>query len=146
MIVLSKKDYEIIEPIQITKDENNETKVLYEFEMKITSEELGKVQDLIFNDDVKDSQKQIQRLKLEKKYDEIEKLEEEIGKKELENTEELKRLVFKEHLDKVLELTNSYEFNALYEQILCFFINAFVKKKTEPMSTIITDLQKTTLN
>ena len=57
--------------------------------MQITSEELGKIKDLIFSDENQKAQKQVQRLKYERKYDEAEKIEEEIGNKIL-NQEKLK--------------------------------------------------------
>lgn len=140
MIVLNKKDYEIEETIQITKKEE----ILYEFKMQITSEELGKIKDLIFSDENQKAQKQVQRLKYESKYDEAEKIEEEIGNKILNQEKELKDIIFKEHLVKVEEHTNKYEFEKLYSEIVAFFINAFVKEKMEPLNTTITDLAKIT--
>lgn len=144
MIVLSKKDYEIEETIQINKQEDKETKTLYEFKMQITSEELGKIKDLIFSDENQRLQKQIQRLKYKRKYDEVEKIEMEIGNKILNQEEELKLIIFKDHFDKVKELTNDYEFEKLYGEIIAFFINAFVKEKITPLNTTLTDLQKIT--
>lgn len=140
MIVLTKKDYEIEEQIQINKE--NET--LFEFTMKITSEELGKIKDLLFSEENTKSQKQISRLRLESKFEEADKLEEEIGNKLLNKEEELKLIVFKDNLNKVLELTNKYEFEKLYTEIIAFFINAFVKEKIQPLNTTITDLAKIT--
>lgn len=144
MIVLSKKDYEIEETVQINKQEDKETKTLYEFKMQITSEELGKIKDLIFSDENQKAQKQIQRLKYESKYDEVEKIEAEIGSKILIGEEELKQIIFKDHLEKVLELTNDYEFEKLYGEIIAFFINAFVKEKITPLNTTLTDLARIT--
>ena len=144
MIVLSKKDYEIEETVQINKQEDKETKTLYEFKMQITSEELGKIKDLIFSDENQKAQKQIQKLKYENKYDEAEKIETEIGNKILTQEEDLKLIIFKDSFDKVKELTNDYEFEKLYSEIIAFFINAFVKEKITPLNTTLTDLQKIT--
>lgn len=144
MIVLNKKEYEIEETVQINKQEEKETKTLYDFKMQITSEELGKIKDLIFSDENQKAQKQIQRLKYESKYDEAEKIEAEIGSKILIGEEELKQIIFKDHLEKVLELTNDYEFEKLYGEIIAFFINAFVKEKITPLNTTLTDLAKIT--
>ena len=140
MIVLNKKDYEIEETIQITKKDE----ILYEFKMQITSEEMGKIKELIFSDENQKAQKQVSRLKYESKYEEAEKIEEEIGNKILKQEKELKDIVFKEHLIKVEENTNKYEFEKLYSEIIAFFINAFVKEKLEPLNTTITDLAKIT--
>lgn len=142
MIVLNKKDYEIEETVQINKEDN----VLYEFKMKITSEELGQIKEAIFSDENIKAQKQVSQLRYSGKFKEADKLEEEVGNKLLNKEEELKQIIFKEHLDKVLEHTNKYEFEKLYENIIAFFINAFVKEKTEPLSTTITELAKITQN
>lgn len=144
MIILNKKDYEIEETIQITKQEKKETKVIYEFKMQITSDELGKVKELIFSEENQKAQKQIQRLKYEGKYNEAEEIETEIGSKILNQEQELKDIIFKDHFDKVKELTNDYEFEKLYSEIIAFFINAFVKEKITPLNTTLTDLQKIT--
>lgn len=138
MIVLNKKDYEIEEVVQITKEND----ILYEFTMKITSEELGKIKEAIFSSDNIKAQKKVQQLKQEGKFTEANKVEEEVGKNLLEREEEIKKIVFKEHLEKVLEHTNKYEFEKLYGNIITFFINAFVKERTEPLSTTLTDLAK----
>jgi hypothetical protein len=146
MIVLNKKKYEIEETVQVNKIEDDKTITLYEFKMQITGDDLNKINSSLFNEETIKSQKQIERLKLEKKYDEIDKLEEEIGNKTLQKEEELKKIIFKEHLEKVREFTNEYEFNKLYGEILGFFINAFVKERIQPLNTTITDLQKITQN
>lgn len=142
MIVLTKKDYEIEEIVQIKKKETNE--ILYEFTMKITSGELGIIKEKMFSEENTKAQKQITRLRQELKFEEADKLEEEIGNKFLNEEEDLKKIIFKEHLDKVLENTNKYEFDLLYNEIIAFFINAFVKEKLEPLNTTITDLAKIT--
>lgn len=140
MIVLNKKNYEIEETIQINKD--NET--LLEIKMQITSEEMGKIRELLFNEESMKAQKQVERLRLEKKYDEADKLEEEVGNKALNKTDEIKKIIFKDNLDKVIELTNEYEFEKLYSELIGFFINAFVKEKIAPINTTLTDLAKIT--
>lgn len=142
MITITQKEYEIEEPIAVKKVIEGKEETLYEFKMQITSKELSEIKDLIFNDEVKDAQKKIQKLKLEKKYDEIEKAEEEIGNKMLEETQKVKEIIFKGHLTKIKEITDKYYFEKLYEEILGFFINTFVKEKIKPYNTTITDLQK----
>lgn len=144
MIVLNKNNYEVEETIQINN--KNENKMLFEFVMQITPDEMGTIRDLIFSEETIKTQKQIERLRLEKKFDEAEKLEEELGNKAITDTEEVKKIIFKDNLEKVLEYTNKYEFEKLYSKILGFFINAFVKEKIAPINTTLTDLQNLTKN
>lgn len=137
MIILEKKEFEIEEPIQIKDKES----IVYEFTMQITPDEMTQINKLLFIDNI-NSQKQVSKLKAEGKIEEAEKLEEDIGNKILDNNEELYKIIYKEHLEKVKELTNDYQFETLTFNIMSFFIKAFVKSRTEPLNSTIIDLQK----
>ena len=60
MLVLTKKEYEIEEPIQL-KNEKNE--ILYEFTMRLTSEEVNEMKNLIFNENDIKIEKKLRSLK-----------------------------------------------------------------------------------
>lgn len=137
MIILEKKEFEVEEQIQIKENES----IIYEFTMQITPDEMTKINKILFTDNI-DSQKQVVKLKAEGKIEEAEKLEEEIGNKILQNNEELYKIIYKEHYNKVKELCNEYQLDKLNYNIVSFFIKAFVKSKTEPLSSTIIDLQR----
>lgn len=139
MLVISKKDYEIEEEVGII---GNNGEDLYKFTMKITPDEMARIKELIFNEDVIKTQKQVDKLKNENKYSEVEKLEEELGNKALKDSEELYKIWFKEHLEKFKEISGEYKFEEIAYQLYSFFINAFVKQKITPLNTTITDLAK----
>jgi len=139
MIKISKGQYEVEEEVVLINENDEE---LYKFTMQITADEMQKIKDILFSDDVIKTQKQIELLKLEKKYSEIEKLEEEIGDKTLKKDDELYKIWFKEHLKPFKEAAGQYKFEEMTYNILSFFINAFVKQKMAPLNTTITDLQK----
>ena len=67
MLTLTRKEYEIEEPI-VLKNENGDT--IYQFDMKITSDEMEQLKNLIFDErDVKNGRK-LSKLELEGKIEE----------------------------------------------------------------------------
>ena len=81
MLVLTSKKYEVEEDIVLEGDNNEE---LLKFKMQITSDEMKTIKDFIYDEYTNDKIKQINKLKREFKFEEVDKIEEEIGKDKLE--------------------------------------------------------------
>ena len=93
MIKLTRKQYEIEEPIQVADENGN---LLVDYTIKITPEEKLQIRDIIFDEqDVKDG-RLLSKLEREGKIEEYEELENKVLEKAKARQEEFEKIVFKE--------------------------------------------------
>lgn len=133
MLEIKKKKYEIEEKIRLT-DEKDE--ILYEFDMRITPEELLEIKKILFED----------AEKLSKRYrnsniNEKEELEKEVEKGIKNKTDRFEDICFKEHKNPFKELSGQYKYEELVGEITGFFMKFFVEKQIKPLNTSITNLK-----
>ncbi len=141
MLKITKNNYEIEETIQLTKNENNEEKVLYEFKMQLTPEDLLEIKHILFGY-AKENKIKYQN----SSYDEKIKLEEEAEKEIIKNNKRFEEICFKEHKDQFLKLAGEYKFEETVDEIRGFLLNFFMEKQTTPLNTTITNLTKISNN
>ncbi len=141
MITLTRKKYEIEEPIQIKGEDGS---LLVDYIMKITPEEKLKIRDLIFDkQDVKDG-RLMSKLESEKNIDEVEQLEEKILERAKARQEKFENIVFKEQREIIKSKVGEYLYLDLVDSVFNFFVEAFADKKAAQINTITTSLRKIT--
>ena len=139
MIKLTRKQYEIEEPIQVT-DENGD--LLVEYTVRITPEEKIQIRDIIFDEqDVKDGRK-LAKLEKEGKADEYETLESNILERAKARQEKFEKIVFKEERENIKQKAGESIYFDLVDMMFNFFVNAFVDKRMSQMNTLTTSLRK----
>lgn len=142
MLTLTRKKYEIEEPIRL-EDENSN--LLYEFTMQITAEEKNRIRDLIFSqEDVKDG-RNLSKLEREGKIDEMNELEFQILEKAKKRQEEFEDICFKEHKELFKEKAGA-KYEEMVEMLFDFFVKAFADKRISQINTINSHLRKITNN
>lgn len=141
MLVLTDKKYEIEEDIILEGDNNEE---ISKFKMQITADEMQKIKDFIYDEYSNEKVKMINKLKRELKFEEADKIEEEIGKVKLENKEEFLKICLKENYNILKEKYNNYKMEEYTGVLMGFFMNIFAKQQISPINSLITDLQKIT--
>ena len=141
MITLTRKKYEIEEPIQIKGEDGS---LLVDYIMKITPEEKLEIRDLIFDkQDVKDG-RLMSKLESEKNIDEVEQLEEKILERAKARQEKFENIVFKEQREVIKSKVGEYIYLDMVDSVFNFFVEAFVDKKAAQINTITTSLRKIT--
>lgn len=139
MIKLTRKQYEIEEPIQVT-DENGS--LLVDYTVKITPEEKIQIRNIIFDEqDVKDG-RLLSKLEKEGKIDEYEELESKVLEKAKARQEEFEKIVFKEERENIKQKAGESIYLDLVDTMFDFFVNAFVDKRVSQMNTLTTSLRK----
>ncbi len=139
MIKLTRKQYEIEEPIQVT-DENGS--LLVDYTVKITPEEKIQIRNIIFDEqDVKDG-RLLSKLEKEGKTDEYEELESKVLEKAKARQEEFEKIVFKEERENIKQKAGESIYLDLVDTMFDFFVNAFVDKRVSQMNTLTTSLRK----
>lgn len=139
MIKLTRKQYEIEEPIQV-EDENGN--LLVDYTVKITPEEKLQIRDIIFDEqDVKDG-RLLSKLEKEGKTDEYEELESKVLEKAKARQEEFEKIVFKEERENIKQKAGESIYLDLVDTMFDFFVNAFVDKRVSQMNTLTTSLRK----
>ena len=139
MIKLTRKQYEIEEPIQVT-DENGS--LLVDYTVKITPEEKIQIRNIIFDEqDVKDG-RLLSKLEKEGKTDEYEELESKVLEKAKARQEEFEKIVFKEQREAIKANAGESIYLDLVDTMFDFFVNAFVDKRVSQMNTLTTNLRK----
>lgn len=139
MIKLTRKQYEIEEPIQVTDENGN---LLVDYIVKITPEEKLQIRDIIFDEqDVKDGRK-LAKLEKEGKTDEYEELESKVLEKAKARQEEFEKIVFKEERERIKQQAGESIYLDLVDKMFDFFVNAFVDKRVSQMNTLTTSLRK----
>lgn len=140
MLKISKKEYEIEEQIQLTNEEGN---ILYEFDMKLKDFELKELQNVLLGKETLKLAKKIKNLEgkvlTEEETTEVLQMSEDMSKKA---TETISRLCFKEHKDKFIELSGETKFEEMVEVISDYLLGFFIKKQTNKINTINSDLTK----
>lgn len=140
MLKISKKEYEIIENIQLTDEKDN---ILYEFEMKLTAEELNELKNMLLGTDTLRLAKKIKDFEYksltEEETTEVLKIAEDMGRN---TTETIGRLCFKEHKDKFIEISGNIRYEEMVEVISDYLLGFFMKKQMNKINTINTDLTK----
>lgn len=139
MIKLTRKQYEIEEPIQV-EDENGN--LLVDYTVRITPEEKLQIRDIIFDEqDVKDGRK-LAKLEKEGKNDEYESLENDVLERAKARQEEFEKIVFKEERENIKQKAGESIYLDLVDTMFDFFVNAFVDKRVSQMNTLTTSLRK----
>lgn len=139
MIKLTRKQYEIEEPIQV-EDENGN--LLVDYTVRITPEEKLQIRDIIFDEqDVKDGRK-LAKLEKEGKTDEYELLEKDVLERAKARQEKFEKIVFKEERENIKKKAGELIYLDLVDTMFDFFVNAFVDKRVSQMNTLTTSLRK----
>lgn len=139
MIKLTRKQYEIEEPIQV-QDENGN--LLVDYTVKITPEEKLKIRNIIFDEqDVKDG-RTLSKLEQEGKTNEYEELESKVLERAKARQEEFEQIVFKEQREVIKANAGESIYLDLVDMMFNFFANAFVEKRIAQMNTLTTNLRK----
>lgn len=139
MIKLTRKQYEIEEPIQVEDESGN---LLVDYIVKITPEEKLQIRDIIFDEqDVKDGRK-LAKLEKEGKADEYETLESNILERAKARQEKFEKIVFKEERENIKQKAGESIYLDLVDMMFNFFVNAFVDKRMSQMNTLTTSLRK----
>ena len=139
MIKLTRKQYEIEEPIQVEDESGN---LLVDYIVKITPEEKLQIRDIIFDEqDVKDGRK-LAKLEKEGKTNEYELLENNVLERAKARQEEFEKIVFKEERESIKQKAGESIYLDLVDTMFDFFVNAFVDKRVSQMNTLTTSLRK----
>ena len=139
MLTLTRKKYEIEEPIQI-KDENGE--LIIDYVMKITPEEKLEIRDIIFDEqDVKNG-RLMSKLQKEKNIEALEELEAKVLADAQERQDKFEKIIFKDERDNIIEKAGKSVYIDLVDMIFDFFVKTFVDKKTSQINTLSTHLRK----
>lgn len=141
MLTLTRKKYEIEEPIQVKDEEGN---LLVDYTVRITPEEKLKIKNIIFNEqDFKDG-RMLSKLEQEGKINEYEELESKVLEKAKARQEEFEQIVFKEQREIIKANAGESIYLDLVDMMFDFFANAFVEKRISQMNTLTTNLRKIT--
>lgn len=139
MLTLTRKKYEIEEPIQVKDEEGN---VLVDYVVKVTPDEKLKIKNIIFNEqDIKDG-RLMSKLENEGKTEEYEKLENKVLEKAKARQEEFENIIFKDQKEVIKEKTGESIYLDLVDMMFDFFVNAFVEKRVSQMNTLTTNLKR----
>ena len=141
MLTLTRKKYEIEEPIKVQDEEGN---LLVDYTVRITPEEKLRIRDIIFDEqDVKDG-RMLSKLEQEGKTSEYEELEAKVLDRAKARQEEFEQIVFKEGREIIKAKAGESIYLDLVDMMLDFFANAFVEKRISQMNTLTTNLRKIT--
>ena len=141
MLTLTRKKYEIEEPIQVKDEEGN---ILVDYTVRITPEEKLRIKNLIFDEqDVKDG-RMMSKLEQEGKTIEYEELESKVLERAKARQEEFEQIVFKEQREIIKANAGEAIYLDLVDMMFDFFANAFVEKRISQMNTLTTNLRKIT--
>ena len=143
MLTLTRKKYEIEEPIKVQDEEGN---LLVDYTIRITPEEKLKIRNLIFDEqDVKDG-RMLSKLEQEGKTSEYEELENKVLERAKARQEEFEEILFKDQKEIIKSKAGELTYLDLVDQMFDFFANAFVEKRIAQMNTLTTNLRKITNN
>lgn len=141
MLTLTRKKYEIEEPIKVQDEEGN---LLVDYTVRITPEEKLRIRDIIFDEqDVKDG-RMLSKLEQEGKTSEYEELEAKVLNRAKARQEEFEQIVFKEGREIIKAKAGESIYLDLVDMMFDFFANAFVEKRISQMNTLTTNLRKIT--
>ena len=143
MLVLTKKQYDIEEPIQIKGEDGN---LLVDYVMKITPDEKLEIQNLIFDEDDVKNGRLMSKLQKEEKLDELEELEAKVLEQSKKREERFEEIVFKGQKDIIKEKVGESVYLDLVNMIFDFFVKTFADKQASQVNTLTTHLRKITNN
>ena len=139
MITLTRKKYEIEEPIQVKGEDGS---LLVDYMMKITPEEKLKIRDIIFDEEDVKNGRLMDKLQKEKNTEELEKLEAKVLKNAQERQEKFEKIVFKEERENIKEKAGESVYIDLVDMLFDFFVKTFVDKKASQINTMTSHLRK----
>ena len=141
MLTLTRKKYEIEEPIKVQDEEGN---LLVDYTVRITPEEKLRIKNLIFDEqDIKDG-RMMSKLEQEGKTSEYEELESKVLERAKARQEEFEQIVFKGQREIIKANAGESIYLDLVDMMFDFFANAFVEKRISQMNTLTTNLRKIT--
>lgn len=115
MLKITSKEFEIEEPIQLTKMIDGKEENLYEFTMQLTSDDLQKLKKIVFDTSEENKEK---------------------------NHENFLDICLKEHKEDLKKTAGEYKFAELIEELQGFIMGFFIEKRMKPMNTQIINLTK----
>ena len=139
MIKLTRKQYEIEEPIQVMDENGN---LLVDYTVKITPDEKLRIRDLIFDEQDLKNGRMLSKLEKENKMDEYIDLENKVLECAKARQEEFEKIVFKDEREKIKEIAGESIYLDLVDMMFDFFAKAFVDKRVSQMNTLTTSLKK----
>ena len=139
MITLTRKKYEIEEPIQVKGEDGS---LLVDYMMKITPEEKLKIRDIIFDEEDVKNGRLMDKLQKERNTEELEKLEAKVLKNAQERPEKFEKIVFGEERETIKEKAGESVYIDLVDMLFDFFVKTFVDKKTSQINTMTSHLRK----
>ena len=143
MLVLTKKQYDIEEPIQIKGEDGN---LLVDYIMRITPDEKLEIQNLIFDEEDVKNGRLMSKLQKEEKLDELEELEAKVLEQSKKREEKFEELVFKDQKDIIKEKVGESVYLDLVNMIFDFFVKTCADKRASQVNTLTTHLRKITNN
>lgn len=139
MISLTRKKYEIEEPIQVKGEDGS---LLVDYMMKITPEEKLKIKNIIFDEEDVKNGRLMDKLQKEKNTEELEKLEAKVLKNAQERQEKFEKIVFREERENIKEKAGESVYIDLVDMLFDFFVKTFVDKKASQINTMTSHLRK----
>ena len=143
MLTLTKKQYEVEEPVQLKDEQGN---VIYEFTMKITPDEMKELKELIFSEeDVKNGRK-LSKLEKSQNIEEYEELEAKVLENAKKRQDRMEEICFKEHREEFKEKAGEYKYLEMVEMIFDFFVKTFADQRAKQVNTMSSHLRKISNN
>lgn len=139
MIKLTRKQYEIEEPIQVEDESGN---LLVDYIVKITPDEKLRIRDLIFDEQDLKNGRMLSKLEKENKMDEYIDLENKVLECAKARQEEFEKIVFKDEREEIKKIAGESIYLDLVDMMFDFFAKAFVDKRVSQMNTLTTSLKK----
>lgn len=143
MLTLTKKEYEVEEPVQVKGEDGN---IIYEFTMQITPEEMKELRELIFDEsDIKNG-RMMSKLQKEEKIEELEDLEAKVLDNARNRQERLEQICFKEHREEFKQKAGEYKYLEMVEMMFDFFVKTFADQRAKQVNTMSSHLRKISNN
>jgi len=140
MLVLRSKQYEIEEKIQLLSETEE---LLYEFDMKLTSEDLKRLQKALIGKDTLKLASKIKTLeKLDLNDEQVDNVFDLTEQMESEAIELIGSLCFRQHKDIFIEKGSISKYDEMVAIISDFLLMHFMKKQIERQNTMTSDLAK----
>lgn len=141
MLTLTRKTYEIEEPVQIVGNDGN---LLVDYVIRITPEENLEIRNIIFDEqDVADG-RLMDKLQKEGKVEELQQLEDEVLEKAKVRQDKFEKIVFKEQREIIKAAIGEATYLDLVDMVFDFFVKTFADKRASQMNTLTTSLRKIT--
>lgn len=141
MLTLTRKTYEIEEPVQIVGNDGN---LLVDYVIRITPEENLEIRNIIFDEqDVADG-RLMDKLQKEGKVEELQQLEDEVLEKAKVRQDKFEKIVFKGQREIIKAAIGEATYLDLVDMVFDFFVKTFADKRASQMNTLTTSLRKIT--